>query len=127
MQTLARCTRNNAARDLDALAYERTPLLRAITPYGFTIPVANPAGIGVAERRQEMLLPHELFATLFAQKPAFFHRTFATAALPEFWGRQDQARLARHPAVAGLVPGALSRMVPVQLYGDNVSVATTLT
>ena len=120
--TLARTTR---ARDVDALALERTPLLQAVQPYRFKIPVINPSGVGIVERDQDMVLPHELFNVIWEQQPAFFHRTFATAGLSEFWARQDEARLARHPVVGGLGHDARARMVPVQLYGDGVAVCRT--
>ena len=118
--SLSRC---NRARDFDRLELRHTPLLQGLPRYTIQIPVVNPDGVGLTERAQELVLPHELFNYLHEHAPGFFHRTFGTAELADFWRRQDPSRLARHPQLAG---GDSSRVVPLQLYGDDVAVCKTV-
>ena len=118
---IARCKR---ARDFDRLELRHTPLLQRVERYQFTIPVADADGLGVKDRSQEIVLPHELFAYLHEHSPAFFHHTFGTEEqLADFWRRQDPSRFGRHPVLAHCDP---SRTVPLQLYGDNVAVCKTV-
>ena len=120
VRKLSRCFQ---ARELDKLCVEETPFLQHVQPYEFDIPVSDPHNVGLLNRRQEMVLPHELFSLLYLHKPLFFHRTFATDGLVSWWDHQDAARMARHDHVRG---GNFEHMIPLQLYGDNVSVCKTV-
>ena len=123
LPSVQRIAASSRARDFDRLEVRNVPLLRDLPRYQFKIPVAAPHGLGVTERTQEIVLPHELFSYLHGHAPGFFHRIFGTAHLADFWRRQDPSRLSRYPVRARHDP---ARVVPLQLYGDNVAVCKTV-
>ena len=123
VEQLGRCYR---ARDIDRLAKSRAPLLREMDPYQLVIPVLDPNRPGLTTRKQQLLLPHELFSCLFRLQPRFFAQTFATDRLGDFWRRIDPARVASINPTAATDVNVLSRMVPIQVYGDDVSVSKTM-
>ena len=106
---------------MEKLKVKETPLLQHLVPYHFEIPVEDPDEVGLKDRDQEMMLPHELFGTLFDHKPEVFHSTFCTEGLAEWWAHQDPERMARQGA-----DGDPQCLIPVQLYGDNVAVCKTI-
>ena len=122
VRELAACQR---ARDVNLLAVRKTPLLQMVQPYKFTIPQRNAQGLGLQPRTQEMILPHDLFDYMYKERSGFFGRTFAVDQLDAFWARQSPARIASICPEAATDRQLQSRMVPVQLYGDNVSVSKT--
>ena len=64
------------ARDMDNLCKQEIPILRQVETYRFTIPIADDDDLGVKDFEQEIVLPHELFATLFEH-----HHDFCPAGL----------------------------------------------
>ena len=104
------------------------PLLRELPRYQLQIPIVAAHGLGVTERTQEIVLPHELFSYLHGAAPGFFHRTFGTAHLEEFWRRLEASPggIERLSRCAVLARHDRARVVPLQLYGDNVAVCKTI-
>ena len=120
VQKLGRCFR---ARDFDDLCHQEVPFLQQVETYSFCIPVEDPDAVGLKEFQQQMVLPHELFATLHDHYPEFFGRTFAVDDLSSWWEHQDPSRRANHPLWED---GAAATTIPLQVYGDNVSVCRTV-
>ena len=109
---------------MDALALSIVPAVKCVEPYTFDVPIDNPKGLGSLYRRQSMALPHEVFAFLYREHRAHFHKIFGTDKLVDFWGHQNTERLERHPFFERSLA---AQSIPIRLYGDDVSVAKTVT
>ena len=67
------------AKHMDNLCEQEIPILRQVEIYRFTIPIADDDDLGVKDFEQEIVLPHELFATLFEHHHDFFRRVHCFA------------------------------------------------
>ena len=108
---------------MDNLAEQEVAILRQVETYRFPIPIADDDEIGLKDFVQEILLPHEVFAALFEHHRDFFRRTFAVNKLEEWWGHQDATRRDEHPLFND---ADAATTIPIQIYGDNVSVCKTV-
>ncbi len=111
----------NAERDLHRWVRRQTWGHMLPEPFEFKLLVTGHAGIGAKEVDHAVLLPHEVFGSIFAFAPELFERLFTGGAanLEEYWRRSaDTAWYRAHPVVKS-TPDPRQR-VPIGLHGDDV-------
>ena len=83
-------------------------------PYQVTLPFRRKDDLGVALRKCALLLPHEIFAVLYAECPKKFQQVFGSeASRRKYWSdSSSQPWSVGHPAP----PDA----VPMAIHGDDV-------
>ena len=104
---------NNWARGMNALTRKSIPLFDRLPFYTFDVPVEDRRGRGVSKIKQDVVLPHEAFAALYAHHRSRFHEIMATHAAQEFWSRQPESRLRTLPGWTADRAARTMRLLPV--------------
>ena len=105
------------------------PLFDRLPFYSFDVPLfdrfcsKDRRGRGVSTVVQDVVLPHEAVAALYAHHRSRFHQIMATHAVPEFWSRQPQSRLRTLP---GWTADRAARSIPLKVFGNDAAVCTTM-
>ncbi|CAE7398625.1 unnamed protein product [Symbiodinium sp. CCMP2592] len=96
------------------------PNIAVAETYKAKLHFANPAG----EHTQEVLLPHELFASMFEHENEAFFRNVASdeGTRTKFW---DRMRSHSHPAWENhpLLHRNIKKAIPISVHGDEVPIA----
>ncbi|CAE7471903.1 unnamed protein product [Symbiodinium sp. CCMP2592] len=96
------------------------PNIAVAETYKTKLHFANPAG----EHTQEVLLPHELFASMFEHENEAFFRNVASdeGTRTKFW---DRMRSHSHPAWENhpLLHRNIKKAIPISVHGDEVPIA----
>ena len=96
------------------------PMIQIAQPYSANLNFVNPHG----EFAQEMLLPHEIFATLYENERDAFNRCILgpPGKIDSFWNRMKNVP---HPSWPGhpLATRDLSKAVPISVHGDECPIS----
>ena len=116
--SLASLDFRHASRDLDRITEKHVPLLQRVSFYNFRVHVEDADGIGLTDMNQSMLLPHELFSTMYTHYNSSFHTAMATDNLDSFWDHTPKSWW-------HFDESKKQYCIPVRIFGDDVPVCKT--
>ena len=83
-----------------------------VPPYKIDIPIPKVEGLGNEYKAASVMLPHQVFSTLYEEWPSQFDQIFCTDKVSEFWERESQHRAP---------PPHAARTIPLRAWGDDSS------
>jgi hypothetical protein len=111
---------HNCHRDMSRML--ATPALREQI-FNTRVPMKNPTNDITLLRDQAMLLPHEVFACIYAHYPAIWKSSIIgeDGRIEEFWNSmQTNPNFDEHPV--SQMQGYRSKAIPLSMHGDGVPV-----
>ena len=95
---------------------QRRHALCQLEPYKVTVPIDSDKDVGIDSLDVHVMLPHELFSSIFDLYRESFHELLCTADLAKFWADESA-----HRSVPSDVADDASHTIPVRMYGDDAS------
>ena len=102
----------NCARDYTRFLASRLKFPSLVLPYQIDIPIPKLEGLGTEVKPAFVMLPHEVFSTLYAEWPSQFHEICCTHKVSQFWEMERQHRAP---------PPRAAQTIPLRAWGDDAS------